>query len=162
MQQYLIEQGFAPTLAGDMMFFLILAVAGVGVGFLIGKHRLMGVLISIYLAVVVLAAFPQAYLPNDPIYVFLIFCGVVIGLTLLDEQLFDVNAEITLKMWKSVLLGFFVAVLFVSVVLDFLPEKSIPSFLVSHALDYFVSPWARFGWTVAPLAFLFIIQKRWK
>lgn len=162
MEQFFVDYGFSPTLVGDVTFFLILAVAGIGVGFLIGRHRLMSVLVSIYLAVVFFAAFPSAILPDDPMYVFLIFCGVVVGLTFLDEYLFDVNAEITTKLWKSVLLGFFVAVLFVSVSMDFLSVKDMPSFVSSHALDYFVSPWARFGWVVAPLVFLFVLQKRWK
>jgi hypothetical protein len=161
MEKFLVNYGISGGVAGDIFFFLILIAIGIGLGFLIGRYRLVALLSSVYIASAVFATFPSSYLPKDPIYALVIFTGLVLVFTFLDEYLFDVNAEIAEKMWKSVVVGFFAVGVFVSVAVSMVPWSVASDILSKQTYGYFADPWARFFWMVAPLVFFFLVKKRW-
>ncbi len=162
MEKLLVQYGISGAMLGDILFFLILAAIGIGLGFLIGRYRLMALLASVYFSSALFAIVPAEYVPKDPIYVLVAFTMLVLALTFLDEYLFDVNAEVAENVWRGVIVGFLAVGAFVSAATALVPWNVLSDIISKQTYGYLAGPWARVFWMVFPLLFLFVVKKKWR
>lgn len=163
MEKFFLQIIDSKLISGEALFFLILLAVGIGLGFLIGRYRLVALLASVYFSSAIFSVIPKEYVPTDPIYVLLVFTFLVLIFTFLDEYLFDVNADIARSLWSSVIIGFFAVGVFISAVFALIPWSAISNIVSKQIYIYLAGPWARFLWMVLPLIFFFIIKKKkWK
>lgn len=160
MEEFLANYGVPVSIVGDALFFLILAMIGVGLGLLIGRYRLVALLASVYFALAVFSTIPDRVVPSNPVYILLFFSLLVLFFTFLDEYFFDVNADISGSLWKSIFVGFFAVGAFVSVMAGIVGYDALSDILSKQTYAYLAGPWARFAWLVAPLIFFFVVR-RW-
>ncbi|HAV11044.1 MAG TPA: hypothetical protein DCX32_00640 [Candidatus Moranbacteria bacterium] len=141
----------------------VLLVISVMFWLVIGRFRLHNALINIYISFAILQVAYEEILAFGkfmPISVFLI---LVVFLTLVDSNLFEIHLSGSgLAIWQVIVLSFLEAGLLVSIVSSLVPEKQILKYISIDSFEYFVSPLASILWMVAPLAFLILIGRRGK
>lgn len=160
MQSFLSSFGIDNILSGQYFFLLILVAAGIGLGALIGRYRLVALLAGVYFGAATFSAVPKDILPGDPVIVLLLFTAIVLAFTFLDEYLFDVNAVISQKMWKSVAVGFLAIGAYASSAASLVPWNTVADVVSKETYGFLTDPWWRFFWMTAPLLFLFLMNKR--
>lgn len=162
MEKFLAQYHIAGAWVGDAIFFLIIIAIGTGLGFLIGRYRLVALLAGVYFASAIFGAIPATLLPKDPAFVGLIYTGIVLLFTFLDEFLFDVNGSVSEKMWRSVVVGFFAVGAFGSTLISLVGWKAVSDIVSKQSFEYLAGPWARLFWLTIPLLFFFVVKKKWK
>lgn len=142
---------------------LVLLVISVVFWLLIGRFRLHNALINIYISFAILqVAYAEiaVFGKYGPLLAFMI---MVVFLTLVDSNLFEIHLSGSgLAIWQVIVLSFLEAGLLVSVVSSLIPEKQILKFISVGSFEYFVSPLTSILWMVMPLLFLVIIGRRGK
>lgn len=161
MEKFLSQYSLTGVWTGEVIFFLILIGIGAGLGFLIGKYRLLSLLAGVYFSSALFSAIPSSILPKDPIFVGLVYVILVLLFTFLDEFLFDVNGSVSEKGWKSVAVGFFAVGAFSSTLISLVGWKTVSDILSKQSFEYLAGPWARLFWLTAPLLFFFIVKRKW-
>lgn len=162
MENILSKSFVSGLFSGEVLFFLILIAIGIGLGFLIGRYRLVALLASVYFSIAIFSVIPKGYIPKEPIYILLMFTAFVLIFTFLDEYLFDVNADIARNVWSSVLVGFFAVSVFVSTAVSLVPWSSISDILSKQTYAYLAGPGARVFWMIVPLIFFLVVKKKWR
>jgi hypothetical protein len=155
---------FPQETAGLVVFAVLFVIVGVGVGFLLGRNRLVNVVMSVYVAL----AFTNAsvgVLPKDfPLSGAWLFLVLLVLLTLVDRSLFEVHVPPSPQdvFWRVVVTGIMVTGMVTSVAVVMFPKKMVASFPISVPIRYFGTPLAEILWLVLPLLVLLILNKRSK
>jgi len=155
------------------LFILIFFLAAVFLyGFSLGRDRIIVILVSIYIALTLINAFPfvegtnLAEIKIGESYVFQI--GIFLGLVLVVFFLLCRSALSSVfgsgsqgNWWQVLLFSFLQVGLFLSVVLSFLPEGII-SELAPLTKQVFIGEKVQFVWLLAPILAMVLVGKRGK
>jgi hypothetical protein len=157
----LLKIGISQQLTQDVSLVLIILLASFLFGMLIGRNRIMAVLISTYVSFALLSAVPGDFWPNFS-YKFFTFLGILAILTLANKRFLDVYFSGTGSsfLWKIFFMSFLEIILVLSIGLSFLPAKEALGYVSANAYSYLVPGWSRVFWMVAPLIFMFFFGKR--
>jgi len=153
--------GVAPGLVQDATLLLVIIFTSFVFSMLIGRYKLITILINIYVSLAVLAAVPAGYL-TDYTYQLYFFFGLVIVLTLASKKLFEIyiSGSGSGFLWRVFAMSFLEVVLFLSVALSIMPEKTALGYVSKISYGYLASPNAQFIWIIAPLIFILAIHKK--
>lgn len=153
--------GVSKAFTQDVSLLIIIALVSFVFGTFIGRHRLITILINIYVAVSLLNVIPKSTFGSYT-YELLAFLAIVAGMTFLGKKLFEINISGagTGFLWRVFILSFLEVVLIISIIFTIIPKKEALSYVSGTAHGYLTGDWWRFIWMAAPLAFLFIIHKR--
>jgi hypothetical protein len=153
---------FPHETTGLVVFGVIFVLVGIGVGFLLGRNRLVNVVMSVYVAF----AFTNAsvgILPKDfPVSGAWLFLVLLVLLTLVDRSLFEVHVPSLPQdvFWRVVVTGIMVTGMVMSVAVTMFPKKTIASLPITVPIQYFGTPLAEILWLVLPLVILLLLNKR--
>jgi len=162
MQEFFQGLGFSQNLAGDLSLLAILVAASILLGSVIGRFRLVHLILHIYISYAILLALPEDMLAFSAYAEVIVFFGVLILLTTLGDRLFDIHARASVYGWISTLiLGFLSAGLLLGMLFRLLPGESfLWDVFSSHSVGYFTGEWVFTGWLIAPLVFLVFVNTR--
>ncbi len=155
------QLGLSQKTIQDVMLFLVIAFVSFVFGMLIGRYKLITVLINSYIAVALMSVLP-AKLFSDYSYQLILFFAVIAGLTFLGKKMFEVPLFGSGKsfLWRVFAMSFLEVMLMLSVALSIMPKKIALSYISLNSYDYLVSENALIFWMLAPLVFMFIIHKK--
>lgn len=141
--------------------FLVIVFASFIFGMLIGRYKLVTVLINIYVAVALLSVLPEK-LFSDYYYRLILFFAIIAGLTFLGKKMFEVPIFGSGKsfLWRVFAMSFLEVMLALSMALSIAPKKEALNYISLTSYNYFVSENALIFWMLAPLVFMFIIRKK--
>ena len=151
-------------ISGDITLIVILIAVSVGFGLLIGRFRLVNVLINIYIAFAFVTVLPQDILDISKNSSALIFLSILVALTLVSDYLFDIHISNSSSgfFWRLFVMSFLLTSLTFSMLVSMLEKKLVMKYISIDAFGYFAAPYASFFWMAAPLLFLFFLNKRQK
>jgi len=157
----LLKIGVSQQLTQDVSLVLIILLASFLFGILVGRNRIMAVLISTYVSFAMVSVIPETLWPDDN-YKFFAFLGILAVLTLANRRFLDVYFSGTGSgfLGKIFFISFLEIILILSIGLSFLPTKEALGYVSSSAYGYLVSGWAKIIWMVAPLLFMFFFGRR--
>jgi len=157
----LLKIGISEQLTQDVSLVLIILLASFLLGMLIGRNRIMALLISTYVSFALLSAVPEDFWSNFS-YKFFTFLGILVILTLANKRFLDVYFSGTGSsfLWKIFFMSFLEIVLILSIGLSFLPAKEALGYVSTNAYGYLVLGWSKIFWMVAPLIFMFFFGRR--
>jgi len=149
--------GLSSNLSQDMTLILFVALVGFVYGMVLGKHKLMSVLVNIYVSFAVINVIPEK--TGYEIYIFL---GLLLVLTILSRKVFDVYFASggSAFMWRIFTVSFFQVILIISILLSMLPKKEALSYVSSTAYNYLVVGWAPLAWMCIPLVAMFVLHRK--
>lgn len=152
------------TLAGDLSFLLLFVGLSLAFGFVVGRWKLVNILINVYIALAFVGVFPREYLAFSVYAKAGLFLVLVALLTVLDKRLFDVHISNagTDFFWRLLVMSLLVTGMIVSVTLSFLPKAAALGVISRTAYGYFASATALSFWLVVPLVALLFINNRLK
>jgi len=159
-----LEKFMQSSLAAELSAIgAVLLMISAGFWILIGRFRLHNALINIYISFAVLQVAYDEVLVFGKFMPLLLFLILVVFLTLVDSNLFDIHfSGAGLAIWQVILLSFLEAGLLVSIVSSLVPQKQMLKYISANSLEYFVSPWAGIFWMVVPILFLAMVGRRGK
>ncbi len=155
---------FPQETAGLIVFAIMFILVGIGVGFLLGRNRLVNVVMSVYVAL----AFTNAsvgVLPKEfPLSGAWLFLVLLVLLTLVDRSLFEVHVPSLPQdvLWRVVVTGIMVTGMVTSVAVSMFPKKTVALLPITVPVRYFGMPLAEILWLVIPLVVLLLLNKRSK
>ena len=150
--------------AGLVVFGVLFIIIGIGVGFLLGRNRLVNVVMSIYIALVFTTASVDV-LPKDfPLSGAWLFVVLLVLLTLIDRSLFELHVPSLPQdtLWRIIVTGIMVTGMVTSVLVTLFPKKTVAAFPISVPVQYFGTPLAGTLWLVIPLLILLLLNKKAK
>jgi len=153
--------GIPLSMAQDVMFVLTIALVSFFFGMLIGKRRLVTVLINIYVSYAVLAVVPKGYLTSYTA-VLLFFFALLIALTIFGHKLFEISISGSGSgfLWRVFSVSFLEVMLLVSITLSIMPKHEALGYVSKSTYGYLTASNFQLLWMVAPLALLLLINKR--
>jgi len=159
-----LKMGISDKLAGDMSLFLVLVAISLMFGMFVGRFRLANILINIYIALAILVVIPEDFLSLYANADLLIFLLLLTALTIAGDNLFDIHISSSGSgfFWRLMVMSFLEVGLIFSVIISMVPSDKLLEYVSQNMYQYFASPSARIFWMIAPLAFLFFINKRSK
>jgi len=157
----LLKIGISQQLTQDISLVLIVILASFLFGLLVGRDRVMAVLISTYVSFALISVIPNTIWPSYS-YKFFAFLGIIAVLTLANKRFLDVyfSGSGSSFLWKIFFISFLEIVLILSIGLSFLPAKEALSYVSQSAYGYLVLGWSKIFWMVAPLIFMFFFGRR--
>ncbi|MFC1608685.1 hypothetical protein ACFL3M_00705 [Patescibacteria group bacterium] len=164
LQELLEKFGFSASFAGDVALVFLFAAFSVAFGLLVGRFKLINVLINVYIAIAILGVIPVDILSFHSSSNIILFAIIILMLNLVDNHLFDIHISGTGNsfFWRLFVMSFFEMGLIFSTVLAMLPVKFVLSYISVDAYGYFTEPYARLFWMIIPLVFLIFINKKQK
>ncbi len=154
----------APNLAGDVSLLFLFIGVSIGLGFFLGRSRLISILIDVYIARALVAILPATWLAFSSLGGAIVFLALFFVLFFTDRRLFDLhlsNAS-TDFFWRVFVMGILVTGLLVSSILYFLPKKLALDFISLSVYGYFAGATALALWMIVPLVGLLFINNRLK
>ena len=153
--------GISTSLTQDFSLLIFMALASFIYGMLLGKHKLMTVLINIYVSFAVITVLPKEIVLdyNTKIIIFLI---ILVALTLMSRRFFDVSfsGAGSSFLWKVFLVSFIQIGMVLSIIFSLMPKKEALVYISANAYDYLVSGWALLIWMALPLVFMFFFYRK--
>ncbi len=152
------------NLAGDLSLFFFFIALSLVFGFVFGRWKLVNILINVYIALALISIVPKDFLLFSPYAKVLVFVGLLIFLTAIDERLFDVHIASagTDFFWRLFVMSILVTGMVLSSVLSFMPKAFALSYISAAAYGYLASPLALIFWMTIPLFLLLFINNRLK
>lgn len=149
------------------LFLVGFFVVGAGLyGLSLGKDRIVTIMISIYMALAVVAALPQFVLnvkinSSVTVQITAFFSVFVILFFFLSRQAVLNSLAPTShgKWWQVIVFSFLHVGLLLSVTLSFLPPQFLTKFS-PLARMIFTGEWPKFGWIMAPILAMIFIGKK--
>jgi hypothetical protein len=161
LDNFFLNMGLAKNAAELATLLVVLVIISAIFWLIIGRFRLNNFLINIYISFALVQVIPEGILSFTKYPSLLAFLVLLIFLTLVDRYLFDIRQYGSgLATWQVFLMGFLEVVLLLSIIFSFLPSKDVLQYVSKNSLVYFIDPWWRVGWMVAPLALLAFIRRR--
>lgn len=153
--------GISSNLSQDIsLLFLVIFVSFV-FGMFIGRYKLLTILVNIYISLAVIAAVPKGFLASYS-HNLIAFFSILIILTLISKKFFEVSISGAGSgfLWRVFAMSFLEVVLLISIAVSMVPEKVALGYVSATSYKYLASDNFRFIWTIAPLVFMFFIQRR--
>ncbi|PIP28487.1 MAG: hypothetical protein COX29_00935 [Candidatus Moranbacteria bacterium CG23_combo_of_CG06-09_8_20_14_all_35_22] len=151
--------GISQNFIQDATLLIVIILLTVVFAFLIGRGRLISVLVSFYISLALLNVFPKEYL-KDYSYELGLFFILLILIAIFSKRIFGVYISSSEFMWRIFVVSFLEVVLFCSIVFSILPEKKALGYISQNAYGYLVSSPYNFLWLIAPIFFVYLIRKR--
>jgi hypothetical protein len=157
----LSKTGLSQELSQDIMLLLFVALVSFVYGMLLGRHKLMTVLINIYVAFAVVSVAPEMALPDFNAEI-IAFLTIIVLMTILDKRFFDISISGagTGFLFRVFSMSFLEIILVLSIIFSFTPAKIALEYISSDAYTYLVTDWAPLIWMAAPLVYMFFIYKK--
>lgn len=164
LEDLFLKFGLPDIFAKDISFMIFFILLSIGFGMLVGRFRLINVLINVYIAIAILTVMPKEVFSPHSIVALLFFVVAVIVLTMIDSHLFDIHISGSggSFFWRLFVMSFFEAGLIFSVLMSFWDKETLLNFISMNIYVLFVSMYARIFWMMAPLFILFFINKKEK
>lgn len=152
------------NLAGDLSLLLLFFGLSLALGFILGRWKLVNILIDVYIVVAFLSVVPREFLNFSPYAKVGLFGILLAFLIMVDNRLFDVHITSagTDFFWRLFVMSILVTGMLVSVILAFLPKATALTYISLTAYSYFASPIALLFWMTLPLLSLLFINNRLK
>lgn len=149
----------------DMFLVGFFVIGALLYGLSLGKDRIIAIMVSIYMALAVVAALPDFVLnikvnENYTLQVTAFIAVFVVLFFLLSRQavLNSLSPGNQGKWWQVILFSILHVGLLVSVTLSFMPPEMVGKF--SELTQYiFTNEWTRFGWIIAPIVAMIFIGR---
>lgn len=153
--------GVSANLSQDIMLLIFVALASFIYGTLIGRWRLMTVLINIYVAFAIVTVIPKSLVP-DYNTLLLIFFILLVGMTIFNKRFFDLSfgGSGTNYMLRVFAMSFLEITLILSIAFSLVPKKVALGYISSNAYGYLVTDWTPLIWMALPLVAMFFMYKR--
>ena len=153
--------GLNAKMAQDIVLLFIVIVASIAFMLLIGRTRLVTVLISIYISIALLNVVPNKWLA-DYTYRIGILVGSIVVLSVLGKKMFDASISGSGKvfLFKMYLMSFLEIGLLLSIISRMMPQAIVSGYVSTNAAEYLTSEYASIFWMLMPLAFMFFIYRR--
>ncbi len=153
--------GFSASGIQDLIFLAVIILVSFVFGILVGRFRLISILINSYVSLAILKAVPQDFLTtytNSLIFFFVLF----IALTLAGKKLFEIRIYGSGSgfLWRVFSISFLEIMLLVSVVLTTIPKKVALVYVSKNVYQLVASPNAYFLWLIMPLVGLLLVRKK--
>lgn len=149
----------------DMFLIGFFVVGALLYGMSLGKDRIIAIMMSIYMALAVVATLPAFVLnvrvnESYTVQITAFFAVFVVLFFLLSRQavLNALSPSGEGKWWQTLLFSLLHVGLLVSVTLSYLPVTMLSKFSPFTVL-LFTAEWARFGWIIAPIVAMMIVGK---
>lgn len=161
LSQVFSQLGLSQKTTLDLTLFLVIALVSFVFGMLIGRYRLITILINIYVSIAVLSAVSVELLP-DYMYRLLLFFSIIVILTILSKKMFDISISGAGKgfLLRVFVMSFLEVMLVLSMTLSIVPKKLALGYVSLDSYGYLVSENASLFWMIIPLVFMFMIHKR--
>lgn len=155
------QLGFSSKITQDIILFLVVVLVSFIFGMLVGRYKLVTVLVNIYVAVALLRVFPKGIFP-DYSYSLILFFGLIILLTVFGKKMFEMplSGSGSGFLWRVFAMSFLEVMLMLSVAISLMPKKIALGYISQDAYGYFVSENFAFLWMLLPLLFMFMIHKK--
>ncbi|HRY82929.1 MAG TPA: hypothetical protein P5232_04515 [Candidatus Moranbacteria bacterium] len=151
--------GISPSFMQDFSLLIVIILLTVAFAFLVGRGRLIAVLMSAYISLALLEAFPGNYL-KDYSYELIFFLILLILFTIFSKRIFGVYISGSQFLWRIFTVSFLEVVMLLSVILSILPKKIALGYISENAYKYLVSSEFHFFWLIIPIIFVYLIRKR--
>jgi len=157
----LSKLGLSAAMSQNAMLLIFIALVSFVYGMLLGKHKLMTVLINIYVAFAVVSVIPKAMI-TDYNEKMLIFLGILVVMTILDKRFFDISFSGAGSgfLFRVFSMSFLEIVLVLSIIFSYTPAKIALTYISSDAYKYLTTDWMPLVWMAAPLVYMFFIYKK--
>jgi hypothetical protein len=162
MQEFFINMGISPTLAGSIVLFILLGVISAVVGALLGRDRLAALLVNIYIGYTIYGLVPGQWKDFSSFGNIIMFLGILGVLFFFGWHVFDIHISHASSRvdWRFILICFLTAGLLLSIVLVLTPSSFVFRYISGTTFNLFASPFAQLFWFIAPIVFLFLVNKR--
>lgn len=154
---------FVPAkFAGDISFVLLFVGGSLALSFVLGRTRLLSVVVFSYVALAFVLALPAAWLSFAPEGRAIAFLGLLVILVMVGDYILDIHiSNPTSTFFSRVLvMGCLGTGLALSMALSLVSSSFALRFLSPTVYGYFSDSWARLVWMAAPLLFLLFVNKR--
>jgi len=157
----LSKLGLSPNLSQDVTLILFIAFLSFIYGMVLGKYRVMNILINIYISFALMQVVPKEFLKNSQIEVIVFFVLLVL-LTILSKRFYDISfsGAGSSFLWRIFVVSFLQIVLVLSIIFSILPKSEVLNYVSPTAYEYLVSGYFPLFWMAFPLIFLFFLCKR--
>lgn len=157
----LSKLGISANMSQDITLLFVIIFVSFVFGMFIGRYKLLTILVNIYITLAVIAAVPKGFFP-DYSYKLITFFVLLIFLTLVGKKFFEVSLSGAGSgfLWRVFAMSFLEVVLLISIAVSLVPEKVALDYVSITFYKYLASENFRLIWTVAPLVFMFFIQRR--
>ncbi len=145
----------------DLIFVVVIVLISFVFSVLIGRSRLIAVLINSYVALAILKAIPANFLTTYTSSL-LFFFSFFIGLFLLGKKLFEIRIYGSGSgfLWRVFALSFLEIMLLTSVTLSIIPKRIDSLYVSKNIYQLLASPNAYFFWLIMPLIGLLLVRKK--
>jgi hypothetical protein len=151
--------GISQSFMQDFFLLIVIVILTVALAFLVGRHRLVSLLFSIYISLALLGAVSVEYL-QDYIFQLIFFFASLALFTILGKKIIGAYVSKADFMWRIFVLSFLEVVAISSIVFSILPKKIALEYISGSAYGYAVSSQFHLLWLLVPLIFVYIIRKR--
>ncbi len=153
--------GVSKAFTQDISLLIIIALVSFVFGTFIGRHRLVAILVNIYVAISLISAVPSKFFTSYN-YELLAFLAIVVGMTIFAKKLFEIQLSGAGSgfLWRVFAISFLEVVLIISVIFTIIPKKEALNYVSDTAYGYLTGEWWKLIWMAAPLVFLIINNKR--
>ena len=153
---------FPGNIAGDISFFLIFLCASLTLAFVLGRTRLISMVMYSYVAFAFIQSFPKNMFLLVPHGETLAFFLLLTILVIIGDYIVDIHISIQTSTFltRIFIMGILGSGLVLSFSLSLVSKIFALQFISLTVYDCFSSPVARIFWMMAPLVFLFFINKR--
>lgn len=149
-------------IAGDVSFLLLFVGGSLALAFVLGRTRLVSVVIYSYVALALVVTLPVVVFSFAPEGKAIVFLALLIFLVAVGDYIVDIHiSNPTSTFFSRVLvMGCLGSGLVLSILLSLVSQSFALQFLSSTVYGYFAAPLSRIVWMAAPLLFLFFVNKR--
>jgi len=150
------------TIAGDFSFLLFFIAGSLASGFLLGKTRLITVVVFSYVSFSFSLILPDALFAFSPYGRSIAFAGLLIILVVVGDSILDVHIAnpTSTFLGRVLIMGCLASGLVMSLLLFFIPTSLSLQFISPVVFTYFGTQTARILWMTLPLIFLLFMNRR--
>lgn len=153
--------GVPTNMMQDIILLLFVVLVSFVYGMLLGRHKLMTVLINIYAAFAVVSVAPKMALPDYNAQI-IAFLAIMVLMMILDKRFFDISISGagTGFLFRVFSMSFLEIVLVLSIIFSFMPAKVALGYISGDAYTYLVTDWAPLVWMALPLVYMFFMYRK--
>lgn len=155
------QMGVSASMTQDVTLILALVLVSFIFGMLVGRSRLITVLINTYVSFAILTVIPKTYL-TDYNSAILAFFVLLVVLTILGKKIFEISISGSGPdfLWRVFGVSFLEVLLLTSIMISLMPKKAALVYVSKTAYDYLAGPNFQLIWMVAPLLGILFIHKK--
>jgi len=153
----------------DLFIILFFVIAALLYGLSLGRNRIIAIMVSIYMTLAVINAFPLQFFGNEvrvnetfalQIGTFIaIFLGLFFILSRSALSGTILNSGVGGRWWQVIIFSFLQVGMLISVVLSFLPADILNNLtLVTRSI--FIGEWQEFLWIASPVVAMIIMRDK--